>query len=140
MTRSTSGFGSKLLYSTDNINFTALIQLKRMKPSGSKQTHVDQTNILTATPFMQPLAVRVDSGELDIDGVLSPGDGTQLTLGQLHAQMTLAWWKVLLPDGLTVYSFQAYVIEYTPFDVAYDKFIPFSAKLRISGGLTGPLG
>ena len=139
-TKAIVGVGSKLSYSTDDVTFTALAQLQRFKPSGSKQAMVDQTNILTPQPFTAPLAARVDSGEVDLAGVLDPSNGSQLALGQLHVNRTLAWWKVLLSDGVTTWTFQAYVEQYVPFDVAHDKFVPFTAKLRIVGGLTGPIG
>ena len=134
------GFGCTLSCSTDDVTFTPIAQLQRIKPSGSKQTLVDQTNVLTADPGALPLAVRVDSGDVEISGVLNPSNSSQLKLGQLHAQKTLAWWKVLLSDGVTVWSFQAFVSDFTPFDVTYNKFVPFTAKLRISGALNGPLG
>jgi hypothetical protein len=131
--------GSILQYSLDNTTFTKVAQLKSIKPAGSKQTIVDQTNILTALPFTALLAARVDSGEIDIEGVLDPANGTQLGLGQLHANLTLAWWKILLSDG-TQWSFQGLVSGFKPFEVDVAKAIIFAAKLRISGALTGPLG
>lgn len=133
------GAGSALQYSLDNTTFTKVAQLRKFAPAGSKQTMVDQTNILTPVPFTAPLAVRVDSGELDLDGILDPANGSQLALGQLHANLTLAWWKVILSDG-TPWTFQALVSEFLPFQVDVGKAITFTAKLRISGGLTGPLG
>lgn len=133
------GAGSSLQFSTDNVTFTKVAQLRQIKPGGSKQTMVDQTNILTPMPWTAPLAVRVDSGDLDIDGILDPANGSQLALGTLHKNMTLAWWKVLLSDG-TPWTFQAFVSDYTPFAADVGKAMTFTAKLRIWGGLTGPLG
>src|SRR5579872_4354223 len=117
-TKSIVGFGTKLSYSLDNVTFTAVAQLQRMTPSGSKQTMVDQTNVLTPDPGTQPLPARVDSGDVDLAGVLDPANGSQLALGQMHGQKTLAWWKTLLADGVTIWTFQAYVSEYKPFDLS----------------------
>jgi hypothetical protein len=140
VTQSIVSIGSKLQFSTDNVHFTAVAQLRKAKPVGSKQTIVDQTNILTDPSGDAPYAARVSAGELQMDGVLSPQDSSQLTLGQLHVQRTLAWWKVLLSDGITVWTFQGFVSEYLPFDLDVMKAVAFSAKIRISGALTGPLG
>jgi hypothetical protein len=131
--------GSTLEGSPDNITFTKVAQLKSIKPTGLKLSFVDQTNILTALPFSAQLAARIDSGELDLAGVLDPNNGSQLGLGQLQANRTLAWWKILLSDG-TLWSFQGFVAEFLPFDVDIGKAIVFTAKLRISGALNGPLG
>lgn len=133
------GAGSALQYSLDNSTFTKVAQLRKFAPTGSKQTMVDQTNILTPVPFTAPLPVRVDSGELDLEGILDPANGSQLALGQLHANLTIAWWKVILSDG-TPWTFQAAVSEFLPFQVDVGKAITFTARLRISGGLNGPLG
>lgn len=139
-TRAYPGYGSKLLYSTDNVSFGTIAQLQKFSPSGSKQSSVDQTNILTAGNGSQPLAVRFDSGEIDLAGVLDPQNGSQLALGQLHANLTLAWWKVILSDGITTWTFQAYVSEYVPFQVQTAKALAFTARLRVVSALTGPLG
>jgi hypothetical protein len=148
-----AGVGSKLSYSLDNgVTYTEVALLRKVKPDNSKQTILDQTNILTAGNGDAPLPVRFSSGEIQIDGVLSPLtslDGlplpsqqniSQLTLGQLHANLQIVNWKLLLADGVTTWTWQASVSEYKPFDVDVMKAVIFSAKLRVWGALTGPLG
>jgi hypothetical protein len=132
------GRGSKLYSSPDGITYTAIAQLKSFKPAGSKQNMVDQTNLRTPDNFTRPLAAQVDSGEIEIAGVYS-ADATQFNLGQLHGQMTLAYFKATLTDG-SIWLAQAYVSEWVPWEVVYNKFIPFSGKLRIAGGITPPSG
>jgi hypothetical protein len=132
--------GSKLSYSTDNIHFTQVAQLRKFQGPQSKQIIVDQTNILTAGNSDAPLAVRFSSGEAQMDGVVSPQDSSQLTLGELHANLTLVYWQLLYSDGVTLWKFQGFVSEYKPFDLDVMKAVVFSAKIRISGALTGPLG
>jgi hypothetical protein len=63
-----------------------------------------------------------------------------MTLGQLHANLTLCYWQLVFADGVTVWKFQGYVSEYLPFDLDVVKAILFSAKIRIWGALTSPLG
>lgn len=133
------GYGSSLASSPNGSAYTTIAQLKKFAPVGSKQTMVDQTNITTPLPFTQPYAARVDSGEFELSGVLNPSEATALNLGTLHAGLTLAYFQVTLTDG-SVYTFQAFVSEYVPFDVTYNKMIGFSAKLRVQGAITGPAG
>jgi hypothetical protein len=138
-TRAATGYGSKFYVSSDNVTFTSVAQLQRFVPSGSKQTMVDQTNILTPDNFTRPLPVRIDSGEIDLAGVLDAASGNILILGQLHANLTPVFFKVVLTDG-TPYTFAGFVSEYVPFSVVYNKAIGFSAKVRVSGAYSGPLG
>lgn len=131
------GYGSKLFYSYDGVNYTPIAQLQKFGPSGSKQTIVDQTNLRSGGNFTQSAAVQVDAGEFDLSGIYS-GDITQELLGQFHGSLALIYWRVLLTDR-SYYSFRAYVSEFTPWAVTYNKAIPFSAKLRVSGGIESPL-
>ena len=125
--------------SGDNVRFTPVAQLKSFIPQGSKQTIVDQTNILTPDDFTRPLAVRVDSGELELVGILDPKNTGVLQLGTAHVTLAISYFKAVLSDG-TEYDFQGLVSEYIPFSVAYNKAIGFSARIRISGALSGPAG
>jgi len=136
------GFGSKLQFQNGSAWIT-VAQLRKLAPTGdgSKQNMLDQTNILTAGNACAPLPGRVNAGELDLDGVLNPQDSSQLTLGQLHYAGTLVSWRVLLSDGITVWSFQGFVSTYKPFDdITVAKAVAFAARLRLWGPLTGPLG
>jgi hypothetical protein len=133
-------YGSKLSYSTDGVHYTTVAQLRKFSLQGSKQTIVDQTNILSAGNASAPLAVRFDSGEASMDGVLSPADGTQLALGTYHASLTLLFWKLVLSDGVTTWTFQGFLSEFVPWLLDIAKAVTFSAKIRISGALTGPAG
>lgn len=134
------GYGSKLSYSIDGTHYTTVAQLRKVMPQGSKQTIVDQTNILTAGNSAAPLASRFDSGEISLEGVLSPGDGSQLQLGAMHAGLTLVYWKLLLADGIATWSFQGFLSEFVPFTVDVAKAMGFTAKIRVWGVLTGPAG
>jgi hypothetical protein len=141
MTNTRPGYGSKLFMSPSGAvgSFSAVAQLKSIVPQGSKQTVVDQTNILTPDNFSRPLAVRVDSGEINVEGVLDPANAQILQLGTAHASLQLYFFQLVLPDG-TQWTFQGLVIEFVPFSVAYNKFLSFSAKIRVSGALAGPAG
>lgn len=120
--------------------FLKIAQLRSVKPAGSKQIMLDQTNILTPGNGDAPLPARYASGEISLDGVVSPQDSSQLTLGQLHANLTQAWWQLLLADGITLWTFQGSVSEYVPWSLDVNKAVVFSAKIRIIGGFTSPLG
>lgn len=137
-TNASTGYGSKLYYSLDNTTFTAIAQLQHYELSGSKQSFIDQTNQSSPGNFTQPVAVQVDGGELEFSGVYKANDASQLTLGQLHGALTLAYWRNVLSDG-SYWQFQATVSEFTPWGVVYNKFIPFSGKLRLTGGMESPL-
>lgn len=134
------GRGSQLQMSSDGVNFTALKQLTQFDPAGSKQTFVDQTNILTAVNQSQPLAVRVDQGEISCQGKLDPQDTATLLLGAAHAALSLLWFRVFLTDTPnTRYSFQAYVSEWKPFGARVGGVLEYTFKLRLSGsGLQAP--
>jgi hypothetical protein len=134
------GVGSKLSYSTDNVHFTKVAQLRKFKGPNSKQTIVDQTNILTAGNGDAPLPARYSAGEAEMDGVVIPQDSSQLTLGQLHANLTIVYWQLLESDGVTLWSWQGSVSEFQPFDIDVMKAVAFTAKIRVWGALTGPLG
>jgi len=125
--------------SASGTTFTPVAQLKSIVPQGSKQTIVDQTNVLTPDNFDRPLAVLVTGGEIEIEGVLDPQNTGILQLGTAHASLALYSFQLVLSDG-TEYTFQGLVSEYVPFSVTYDKYIGFTAKIRISGALTGPAG
>lgn len=133
------GRGTRLFMSADAKNYVGVAQLKSIVPTGSRQTHVDQTNVSTPDNFTRPLAVRVDSGEIDVQGVLDPQNTDILQLGTAHASLAIYFCRLVLSDG-TEYDFQAFVAEYVPFTVQHNKAIAFSAKLRISGSFTGPAG
>jgi hypothetical protein len=134
------GVGSRLSFSLNGVTYTSLAQIRKFQGPQSKQTIVDQTNILTPGNGDAPLAARFSSGEAQIDGVVIPQNSSQLTLGQLHANLTLAWWQLLLADGVTVWKWQGFVSEYLPFTLDTMKATLFSAKIRVWGALNGPLG
>lgn len=135
------GFGSLLQVSTDGgVTFTKIAQLQRIVPGGSKQQLVDRTNILTPDNFTRRLPVRVEADELDLAGVVKSQDPSQLSLGTLHANLQIVNWKLMLADLVTFYTFLGSVSSYVPFEIVYDKFVPFKAKLAVIGGITGPLG
>lgn len=135
--RAFTGYGSKLQYSADGVNFLNVVQLQRISPAGSKQKLIDQTNLRTPDSFTRPFPVQIDSGDIEITGVYS-ADGSQFALAGYHGSMSLLFFRLTLTDG-TVYTFSACVSEFKPWDVTYNKYIPFSAKLSVSGGITGPL-
>jgi hypothetical protein len=139
-TKAYPGYGSKLLLTTDGTDYFSIAQLQKVLPSGSKHTTTDQTNLLTPDNFERPLAVLIDGGQIEIAGVLDPANGSQLELGTLHANLTLAKWQLQLSDGVTVYFFSAYVAEYVPWTVQLSKALGFSAKLTVVGAMTGPAG
>lgn len=140
MTIAIAGFGSKLSLTQDGTDYTTVAQLQRITPAGSKQQMVDRTNILTPDNFTRRLPVRVECDELDLAGVLSPQDGSQLLLGSLHASLQVVAWKLLLADGMTYYTFSGSVSEFVPWQIVYNKFVPFKAKLALIGGMSGPQG
>lgn len=139
-TTAIAGYGSQLSYSTNGTSYTQVAQLKKIMPRGSKQMIVDQTNLLTTGNGDAPLAARFSSGELELEGVLSPQNASQLALGTYHASLTLLYWKVLLSDGVTTWTFQGYLSEFVPFTIDVAKAMGFSAKIRVWGALTGPGG
>lgn len=139
MTRANPGYGSKLFMSADNVHWTPVAQLKSITSQGSKQTVVDQTNVLTPDNFTRPLPVRVDSGELELAGVLDPQNTGITQLGTAHAALAIYYFQLQLTDG-TTYTFQGLVSEYVPFTVAVAKAMGFTAKIRVSGAYNGPAG
>jgi hypothetical protein len=140
MSTGIAGVGSKLSYSIDGVHFTPVAQLRKFKGPQSKQEIVDQTNLLTAGNGDAPLPVRFSSGEAQMDGIVIPQNGSQLALGQLHASLAVVSWQLLLSDGVTIWSWTGSVSEYLPFDIDVMKAVVFTAKIRIGGALTGPLG
>ena len=142
MTTAIASIGSQLGVNASSSSgpFTTIAKLRKITPEGSKQTIVDQTNLFTAGNGDAPLAVRFAGGEISLEGIESPQDSSQLTLGQLHAALTKAYWQLLLSDGLTVWTFQGYVSEYVPWVLDVNKAVAFSAKIRVSGAFTGPAG
>jgi hypothetical protein len=134
-----AGRGTLLEYSLDNVTFTVLAQLQQFEPSGSKQTIIEQTNLSSPGNFAQFLAVQIDAGEISFSGVLNPEDLSYLTLLQLHGNMTLVYWWASLIDGSSFY-FQAFVSEIVAFVAKWNKAYTFSGKLRLTGGMTSPLG
>jgi hypothetical protein len=129
-----AGRGTQLLWSTDGVTYLPMPQLDSFDAAGSKQIMVDQTNLATVGNYTTPRAVQIDAGEFDFSGVLNPEDPWQQNLQNFHANLTLAWWQVVLLDGST-FNFQAYVSEYRQFQIRVTKRIRFSGKLRVVGGL-----
>jgi Lambda phage tail tube protein, TTP len=140
MTTALASVGTKLEFSLDGVHYTTVAQVRKLTPQGSKQTFVDQTNILTPGNGDAPLPVRFSSGEMQMDGVLAPQDSSQLTLGQMHAALTVAFWRARFSDGVTVWVWQGSVSNYVPFDFSVMKAGAFSATIRITGAYTGPMG
>jgi hypothetical protein len=132
--------GGDLSYSTDGVHYTTVAQVRKLTPQGSKQVIVDQTNLLTAGNGDAPLAARYASGEISLDGVLSPENSSQLAMGTLHAALTLVDWKLTLSDGVTVWTWQGFLSEFVPWVLDFAKAVAFSAKIRVFGALTGPAG
>jgi hypothetical protein len=133
-----TGRGTLLYYSTDGVTFTSLGQLQQFEHAGSKQTMVDQTNILTPADRTQPLSVRVDAGEIDASGVLNPQDDTYAALQGFHANQTLVTWKVQFIEG-SAFTFEAYVSQFKAFSAKWNKLLAFTSKLRLTGPLTPAL-
>jgi hypothetical protein len=133
------GRGTQLLYSLDGVSYAGLTQLRQFEATGSKQTLVDQTNLRQADSFTYPLPVLIDSGEIDFAGALNPQDPTYLALEQFHGGLTLVFWKVIFVDGSSV-TFKAFVSEFKPFGVAWNKILNWSGKLRLAGGFAGLSG
>lgn len=132
-----NGRGTVLSFSPDGVTWTAVPQLQQFEPDGSKQAMVDQTNLNSPGNFTQPYAVQVDAGEITFSGIYS-GATAQVLLGSYHASMTLLYWQALLLDG-SLYSFLAFVSEFKPFSVKWNKYNTWSGKLRIVGGMQTPL-
>ena len=128
------GRGALLSYLVGS-SYVSLAQLRQFESGGSKQTLVDQTSTRSPDSFVHPCPVQVDSGEIDFSGALNPEDPTYLALAEFHNGMTLVSWQVTLPDG-TSSTFQAYVSEFKPFGVAWNK-LDWSGKLRLAGALGG---
>lgn len=140
MTRAIAGAGTKLnMSATLSGPYVPVAQLKTIKPKGSRQTVVDQTNLLTPDNFDRWLATRVSSGQVELMGVLDPTNTSILQLGTAHASLALYFFQLVLSDG-TQYSFAGLVSEYVPFDVSHAKAVAFSAVITISGSMTGPAG
>ena len=138
-TKAYLGLGSSIAYSSDGVTFYRIAQLQRIEPQGSKMTTSEQTNVSTPDNFTRHFGTRVDSGEIDLAGVLDPENGSVIGLGSLHANLTLATFRITLTDG-SPYTFQALVLEFVPFTIMNNKALAFKAKLKISGGITGPAG
>jgi hypothetical protein len=128
------GRGSQLSYSTDAVTYFAIPQLQSFDPSGSKQTMVEQKNLLSGDAFTHPLATEVDAGEIQLSGLLNPQNPMYAAIAGFHAALTLLYWRVQLVDG-SRYNFQAYVSEFKPFGVKINKLNVWSAKLRVVGAL-----
>lgn len=139
MTKAYQGYGSRIDYSFDGVVWNRVGQLQKIDPQGSKMLTADQTNVVTPDNFTRTIGLRIDSGEIDIAGVLDPGNASQAAMGSLHGNLTLAFFRVILTDG-SPYSFQALVTEFVPFQIAQNKALAFKAKLKISGGITAPAG
>jgi hypothetical protein len=134
------GFGTELNLGTAvGGPFTKVAQLKNITPEGSKAQMVDRTNVLTPDNGTRTLPVRIDTGELDIVGVLDPANTSILQLGTLHASLTPVFAQLVLPGG-TEYTFQCFVSQYVPWTIPYNKALGFTARLRVNGLLTGPAG
>lgn len=135
-----AGRGSQLQYSLDlGATYGPVVQLRQFDSGGSKQTLVDQTNLRSPDSFTYPYAVQVDSGEINFAGALNPKDTTYLALALLHGSKTLAYWKVIFPDGST-YAFLAFVSEFKPFGASWNKLLDWSGKLRVVGPFEGTIG
>ena len=130
-----AGRGTQLLYSLDNVTYIPVPQIQQFAPGGSREVMVDQTNLSSPGPFTRPYAVQVDCGDIDFSGVLNPQDTAYLALLAAHLTNTLLFWKALLTDGVTQYTFQAYVSEFKAFDAQVKKAYRWSGKLRLVGGL-----
>ena len=133
MSRAVAGYGAKLYYSLDQATYFNVVQLQRIAPAGSKQRMVDQTNLRTPDNFTRPFPVQVDSGDIEVTGVYS-GDTSQFALARYHGSMQLVYFRLVLSDSST-YLFAAYVSEFKLWEITYSKFIPFTGKLRIVGGI-----
>ena len=142
MTNSKPGYGSKFFMSSSGAvgSYQPAAQLKSFIPQGSKQALMDQTNVLTPDNFDRPIAVMVASGEIDLVGILDPANSQILQLGVAHASLALYFFLVVLPDG-TQWTFSGpgqRIRAVRP--VTYNKAIGFTAKIRVSGSMTGPAG
>ena len=131
------GRGTKLLYSTDGSGFISVPQIKRFEPDGSRQIMADQTNLNSPGAFTQPYPTLIDCGGIDVQCVLDPQDPVYLALGAAHGRKTLLSWRAQLIDG-SVFSFQAHIAEFKPFQVNVYKAYLYSFKLRIVGGMESP--
>lgn len=139
MTRAYQGRGSRLLFSTDAINYLQLGQLQTITPSGSRSQIVDVTH-MGSGPFSQKQSVQVDGGDISFTGVLDPQDPVLQIFSKLQPNFTQCWFRVILTDGTALY-FQGFVSEFVSFKIDYSKALSFSGKISVTGGIqTGPGG
>ena len=120
-------------------SYTNVGQLKKFGPSGLKAKEDDITNLDSPTINEEYLKTVVDSGSMTFEGVLNPAVATeaQLLLTNLYAagQNATNYWQITLTDG-SIFVFLGFVSDLKPFGVEYNKAIPFSGSIRITGVIT----
>lgn len=128
-----AGRGSKLEYLVGS-GYQVLAEVKNIQFTGTKSDLVDVTNMDSGN-IREWLPTLIDSGEIAFTANLIPGDASQNTLISLFNNQTLTAWKIVLPNSLGTFSFNAYVTGLDR-DVPVDKEGSISGKLKITGAIS----
>lgn len=139
------GIGAKLAYLTGVSTWTYVGQLKTIKPTGQTVKTDDITNLDSPSAYEEILPTIIGAGTVDFTGVL-PKDastGGFSELSTLRDARTVTSWRIYEPDATLVspetiagyWEFEGFV-EDLDFDIAFDKAVLFSGKLRRTGPTT----
>jgi predicted secreted protein len=119
--------------------YATIAEVTKIARSGSKADLADVTNMDSPDNFREYLPTLLDSGEVTFDCNLIPGSATQAAVLTDFNTQQLSPWKLVLPNSLGHWAFNAYVID-DDFDLPIDKQGTKQVKLKITGAVTFTAG
>lgn len=111
--------------------FEQVAEVKKIQFSGTKVDLTDVTNFQSGF-FREWLPTLADSGELNFEAHLIPGDASQQHLLNYFNNATLLPVQIVLPNGLGVFAFNAFVTAFDR-DIPLDKEVMITGKFKITG-------
>lgn len=139
------GMGAKLAYLTGVSTWTYVGQLKTVKPSNQSVAEDDITNLDSPSAYEEVLPTIIKAGTVEFTGVLpkDASSGGFSELSTLRDARTITSWRIYEPTATLVspetiagyWEFEGFVQD-LDFDIAFDKAVLFSGKLRRTGPTT----
>jgi len=109
-------------------------ELKKVEFSGDKVNMDSTTNLTSPDAREEVITTTIDDGDVALDGNFIPDDEGQLELKTARDARSLRDFKVTLPFSLGVFTFNAFVVNFTR-PVTFDKAVQLACKLKITGAL-----
>jgi len=117
-------------------NGVLVAEIVNIDIGGRKADYDDATSMDSVGAFKEWIPALLESGELSFNGIFrGTADSSQAQLNDDFNTQTLITWSLILPSSKGNIGFQGFVSQFD-LKIPHDKKVEFSAKIKITGGVT----